>query len=61
MRKVLFTGTSTTRRPPGRVPAREIAFRCLCYGGLAAFVAIFWIGAVKLVQMIRLMLLTGLP
>ncbi len=60
MKKVLLTGTPTTRRRPhGMVPAREIAVRCLCFGGLVVFVVVFWLGAVSLVQIVRLIMRPG--
>ena len=43
----------------GRAPAREIAVRCLCFGGLAVFVVMLWAGVISLIQVVRLILRDG--
>ena len=40
---------------------REIAVRCLCFGGVAFFVVVFWVGAISLVQIVGRIMQPGSP
>jgi len=40
---------------------REIAVRCLYFGGLAFFVVVFWLGAISLVQIVGRIMQAGPP
>lgn len=56
----MFATPQKYTRSTGRVPAREIAVRVLCFGGLAVFVVMLWAGVISLVHTVRLIVQAGL-
>jgi hypothetical protein len=57
----MFATPQEDTRSTSRVPVREIAVRCLYFGGLAVFVVMLWAGVISLVQAVRLIVQAGLP